>query len=142
MTSSSRSFKKAELKSDMVNAINYICRLEALEQGFRCLVVRGPVHCTYTVRDPTTKRITGHKPVDEKLTVFVGESWPACQSQGHIYVVTEQHGLPVQRIREPETSKLIAPGCKPAGTDFWLLRGQYMRPSWGPDACPLKVGER
>jgi hypothetical protein len=126
----------------MVDAINRICRLEAIEQGFKCVVVRGPVHGTYTTRDPTTRRITGHLPVDKKLTVFMGECRAACQIQGHIYVVVDQQGLPVGRVRQPETRKLIAPGCKATGTEFWLLEGPCRRPSSGPDACPLKVRER
>jgi hypothetical protein len=83
----------------MVDAMDRICRLEAIEMGFKCVVIRGPIHDAYAARDSATGRIIGHRPVDKKMTVFMGESWDACQIEGHIYVMVDEDGLPTCRCK-------------------------------------------
>ncbi|KAK0716799.1 hypothetical protein B0T26DRAFT_750945 [Lasiosphaeria miniovina] len=128
-----------DLKEAMIQGTNRVCRAEAIAQGFRCIVVRGSAHATYTVRHTKTRAITGHhRGVDDKVTVFMGNSWSACQTEGHVYVLADTRGVPLGRLRSPGDRVLVAPNCKPCVSEYWLMKAVCERPSSSPNACPRR----
>ncbi|KAK3327055.1 hypothetical protein B0T19DRAFT_399963 [Cercophora scortea] len=98
------------LKKARIHRINMVCMDEAIEQGYRCVVVRSPCHATSTVRDERTLKITDHESGDERLTVFMGDSWSSLHIQGHIFVRMGREGLPAEKIRCESDRRIVEPG--------------------------------
>ncbi|KAK0629532.1 hypothetical protein B0T17DRAFT_506074 [Bombardia bombarda] len=128
-----------EIRLKTIKETTRICKEEAIELGFKCIVVRGTIHSTSTVRNVRTGKIAGYEAADDRVTVYVGNSWAECQIHGHIYVKTDEDKVPIRKIRRSEDRKIIAQGCEAVGSEYWVARWMCERPSEGEHACPLKL---